>query len=503
MIVNICIVALACVFLQYMGIKYLGLADDFITCLISVTASMAVIPQVELSQEPILFCLTVIISYLLLKSVQEKNSIFRSCVFMILAVIICTYAYLIHTRAVVLFIAIPVVLLASELKRRKKLISFGLYAAVAAILYFTANILKKMIIHRIWGTGNTIMNAELPISRSTFQALFSFKGIRVIFDCFVSNFFTACMRLYGIPCMVVLLVIITLIHIFKKNGVNNDNGIAGNRRVLLVFSFTCFFVGMAGVAAMWGRGAVSTYWTDETNVYYKGFCYFRYYATFVGPALLVALGERFENEKYSKRLWLPILGIYGGVVLYYLLIILRRISQSEYANRAVLQYTVYTDQELDILNLVLSIGIALIILAVILCAGKYSKYGLIAAIIINAVIPFSITEEGIISKPTMGTVGDAGYNLIRDMEQDGIEIPELYCADERWACFYQFFLKEKRIIVGCPTEESRTLVFHSNDIREDERLEGLPESYKCIILDDNECVWVSDKELYGYILNME
>lgn len=500
-IANIGIVALACVFIQYIGIKYLGLADNFITCLISIYASMAVVPSNTLSQEPILFCLTIVISYLLLKCVQEENSLFRSSIFMILAVVFCTYAYLIHTRAVVFFVAIPIALIASALKRRKKYISLSLYAVVALIFYFMANVLKKNIIHCIWGMGNTIMNAELPISISTFQDIFSLKGIRVIFDCFVSNFFTACMRLYGIPCMIVLLVIMTFIHIFKKSGIKNN--IVGNRRVLLVFSFACFFIGMAGAAVMWGRGAISTYWTDQVNVYYKGFGYFRYYGTFAGPALFVALGERFENEKYSKKFSLSTLGICGGVVLYYLLIILRRISQSEYANRTVLSYTAYKDEGLDILNYVLSIGIALIVLAVILCAGRYSKYGLVLAIIINAVIPFSTIEGGIISKPIMGTIGDAGYNLIRDMEQEGIEIPDLYCADERWACFYQFFLKEKRIIVGCPTEEGRAMIFHSNNLREDERLEGLSEGYKCIILDDNECVWISDKELYDYILNKE
>lgn len=500
-IVNICIVALACVFIQYIGKKYLRMENNFVTSLISIFVSMAVVPSNTLSQEPILFCLTIVISYLLLKCVEEENSLFRSFIFMILAVVFCTYAYLIHTRAVVFFVAIPIAMIASALKRRKKYISLSLYAVVALIFYFMANVLKKNIIHFIWGMGNTIMNAELPISISTFQDIFSLKGIRVIFDCFVSNFFTACMRLYGIPCMIVLLVIMTLIHIFKKSEIKNS--IVGNRRVLLVFSFACFFIGMAGVAVMWGRGAISTYWTDEANVYYKGFCYFRYYATFAGPALFVTLAERFENEKYSKKFSLSTLGICGGVVLYYLLIILRRISKSEYVNRTILQYTAYVDEGLDILNHVLSIGIVLIVIALILCAGRYSKYGLVLAIIINAVIPFSIIDGGLISKPIMGTIGDAGYNLVRNMEKEGIEIPDLYCADERWACFYQFFLKEKRIIVGCPTEERRAMIFHSNSLREDERLEGLPESYECIILDDNECVWVSDKELYDYILNME
>lgn len=342
------------------------------------------------------------------------------------------------------------------------------------------------------------MNAELPISTSTFQNVFSLKGIKVVFDCFMSNFFTACMRLYGIPCIVILFIIVLLIRLFKKNEMNYK--VSENGKTLLVFSVTCFFIGLAGVAVMWGKGAVSTYWTDEVNVYYKGFCYFRYYATFAGPALFVALEERFYNEKYNRRLGCFMLGVYGGVVFYYLLVILRRISQSEYVNRVVLQYVTYTDEGVDVLNHILSISIALLILTVILCAGKYSKYGLILAIVINGTMP-STNEGGLISKPIMGTIGDAGYHLVRNMEKDGIEIDDIYCANERWACFLQFFLKEKRILVGCPTEEDRILVFHSNNIREDESLEGLPESYECIILDDNECVWVSDKDLYDYILN--
>lgn len=497
-IVNICIVALACVFIQYIGIKYLRMENNFITSLISIFISMAVVPSNTLSQEAILFCLTIIISWLLMKSVQEEFSSLKRCVFMILTVVFSIWAYLIHTRAVVLLIAIPVALLSSSLRRKKKLINLAGYTISAVILYLVAGILKEEIIRLIWGgSTNSIMNAELPISASTIQSVFSLKGIRVVFDCFVSNFFTACMRLYGIPCVIIILVILLLIYGFKKDGRNYQ--ISENGKVLLVFSFTCFLIGLAGVAVMWGKGVVSTYWKDEVNVYYKGFCYFRYYATFAGPALFVALEERFYNEKYNRRLGCFMLGAYGGVVFYYLLVILRRISQSEYVNRAVLQYVTYTDEGVDILNHILSIGIALLILTVILCAGKYSKYGLILAIVINVIMPS--TNEGLISKPIMGTIGDAGYHLVRNMEKDGMEIDDIYCADERWACFLQFFLKEKRILVGAPTEEDRILVFHSNNLREDERLEGLPKSYECIVLDDNECVWVSDKELYDYILN--
>lgn len=497
-IVNICIVALACIFIQYIGIKHLGMEDNFVTSLISIFTSMAVVPSNTLSQESVLFCLTILISYLLMKSLQEEFSSLKRCAFMILAVAFSNYAYLIHTRAVVFLIAIPVAIIFSSLIEKKKIINLASYVISAIILYFMAGVLKKQIIQHIWGTKDSIMNAELPISTSTFQNVFSLKGIKVVFDCFMSNFFTACMRLYGIPCIVILFIIVLLIRLFKKNEMNYK--VSENGKTLLVFSVTCFFIGLAGVAVMWGKGAVSTYWTDETNVYYKGFSYFRYYGTFIGPALFVALGERFYNEKYNRRLGNLVLGIYGVVVLYYLLVILRRVSRSEYVNRTILQYVTYTVEGVDILNYILSISLALLVLAVILCAGKYSKYGLILAIAINVIMP-SLNSEGLISKPIMGTIGDAGYHLVRDMEENGIEIDNIYCADQRWAYFLQFFLKEKRILVGCPTKEGRTLIFHSNNLREDVRLEGMPDSYECIILDENECVWVSDKDLYDYILN--
>lgn len=498
-ITNICIVAMACVFIQYIGIKYLGMKDDFITCFISVTASMAVIPSNTISQEAILFCLTVLISYFLLKSIQDDNSTSKCCIFIILAVISAAYAYLIHTRAVVFFIAIPVALIASGLKKKEKLISFVCYAASAVTLYFTADFLKDVIIRHIWGIGDAVMNADLPISTSTIWEIFSLRGIRVVFDCFVSNFFTSCVRLYGIPCVVILLVIMLFLRMFKKKG--TDYMISGNRRVLLVFSFICFFVGLAGTAVMWGRGAVSSYWTDEFNVYYKGFGYFRYYATFAGPALFVALGERFDNEKYHRRFGYWALGFMGIVTVYYLLVVLGKLSQSEYVNNPILKYVLYEQEGADILNYILSIGIAMAVLAVILLGESFSKYGLVLGIVINALIPFSANGAGLISRPVIGTVGDAGYDLVRAMEEDGMEISSIYCADARWACFYQFYLKEKSILVGCPAEEGKILVFHSNNLREDERLAGLPESYESIILDDNECVWVSDQELLDYVLN--
>ncbi len=498
-VANIAAVAIASVFSHYIGIKYLEMPNNLKTSLIAVVSTLAVMPDVSMSQESVLYCLTWIIAYLLIKSIQEKKSEVKRCLYILFMVLFCIYAYLIHTRAVVFLLAIPLALVMIQLIQKKINKKWLIYYAVSAvIMYFLADNLKAQIIDIIWGNSTSIMNAELPISSSLSQ-VFSLKGIRVVFDCVIGNLFTASMKLYGIPCIIIAFMLVYFINIFKKN----EAALSTNNGVLLLFSGICFLIGVAGVAVIWGQGAIINYWTDEVNLSYKGFAYFRYYATFLGPAIFAALAVCCKEDGIRTQTRFCVVGIQGFIIIYWLTVVLEKISRSEYAKNAFNDYARGSFFKGDALNCVLSIEVTLLVLCIILFAKKYNKLGLIGAIIFNVLILSSgSSEREIFTKPQLNENADGGYYLVRQMEEDGIEFGDIYSTNTRRSYFLQFYLKEKPIRIGVPDTGAKNLVFSPFYLREAEELDGLPADYKCIIVDKNEYVWTNDQEIYDYILDV-
>ena len=498
-IANLIIVAVAAVFSQYIGIKYLEMPDNMITSLIAVVSTLTVIPGTSMSQEGALYFLTWIIAYLLIKSMQEKESERTRCLFIFFTVLFCIYAYLIHTRAVVFLLAIPIALIMVQLVQKKINKKWFLYYAVfAIIIYLFGDYLKVQIIDIIWGNNTSIMNAELPISSSLSQ-IFSLRGIRVVIDCVIGNLFTSSMKLYGIPCIVIALMLVYFFNIFEKGEVN----FSANSGILLFFSGICFLIGVAGVAIIWGQGTIINYWTNEVNLSYKGFSYFRYYATFFGPAVFAALAVCYREDGTRTQIRSWALGLQGFIIIYWLVIVLEKISKSEYTKNSFNEFFKGSYFKGDALNCVFSIEVTLLIFCVLLFSKKYGKLGIIGAIIFYAVILSSgSSEREIFTKPQLNVNADGGYYLIRQMEDDGIVFGDIYSTNTRRSYFLQYYLKEKPIRLGVPDKSAQDLVFSPFYLRDEDELYGLPDDYKCIKVDGNEYVWTSDPELYDYILDV-
>lgn len=499
-IMNILVVAICCVFSQYIGIKYLGMPNNMITCLIAVICSLAAINPVTMSQEPILYCLTWIIAYLFMRSVQGNISVLKTFLFIVIMSVVCIYAYLIHTRAIVFLVAVPLALMVVQLMQKKMewrwYICFGL---VAVGMFFFADHLKAEIIKAVWGQTTDIRNAELQMSDSILRIL-SLDGIRVVFDCIVSNLFTASMKLYGMISMVIVLMVINFCNIFRREkniGSQNDN-------ILLFFSGICFFLGVAGVAVGWGKGVVSVYWTHEVVNSYKGFAYFRYYGTFLGPALFVALKDCYIEKKNDHKVAIGTLILQGVIICYWLFVILQKISKSRYTVNAFNIFLKDGYLSGNALNCVLSIEAVLLILVIMLFAEKKREWGMVGALLLSIITMSngSVSEKGILSKPQMGNAADSGCYLVRQMENDKMEFDNIYSTNIKSSYHLQFFLKDRTILLGLPKENENSLIFSVTPSRENGELGELPDNYKCFKLDDNEYVWVSNEELYHYIMDL-
>lgn len=487
---NIVLISLTCVLVYHIGIKYLNMEQGFITVMISVISSFVIISFRTMSQEPVLFFLTWLMTFLLIKIFASK---YRTFIYIVM-LLVMSYAYLIHSRAAVFWIGAFGICFMYSIKKRcvQKKIKILLIALVSmGIVYIAAGFLKDAIIQLIWGSSGNIANSEIPIDSNIFS-LFSFKGLLVCIDMFVANTVTTSIRLSGLNIVALIIFLMSIFMNWEK--IEYRHGIEFRKIIILLFSFICFLVGMIGVSVLWGEGVVSSYFTDDVSYSYKGFSYYRYYATFLGPSIFVALNECINNDRFKKMIKMPVLCVQASLCIYFYTIILKNISASEYVNSVPLEYVKFNGDGMDVINfrlsLFLSFGMLLIWLIV---HNRKTRMISTFACLAIAVIPYlKNIETGILARPQLNTLADGGYNLMKELEQQNCLPDKIYCDSATRSYRYQFQIKKYPIIIGYPAENENA-VFFTGDNRQNENID---ENYKCIQIDANEYIWTNDKVIY-------
>ncbi|MBQ8189504.1 MAG: hypothetical protein IJZ44_06965 [Lachnospiraceae bacterium] len=489
---NLIIVAIGSVYGQYLGVKYLKLPNNIVTALIAIVSSLCIIPSAVISQESALYFVTWIIAGGFIKCVKEDISIWERIISSIIVVLFSIYGYLIHTRSIVFFVAIFATVIIYTLIYKKKIKNTVCFSLVLLIGYVLADRMKDVIANFFWTGQEVLMNTELPVSTATFTKIFSAEGIRVVFDACVSNLFCASTRTYGISTIVLVFLLIVVWNVFAQKKYQ----ISMERSVMLLFSGICFLMGIVGVAVIWGKGVVGTYFTEEVNVYYKGFSYYRYYASFLGPAIFVTLSEVFERGAWKKKEMIAAWSVNSGIIIYWLAFILDKLKNSEYVNRGFVHYVEYEYTGIDFLNLGISILTSVLVISIVLLGKRFAAWGLVAAVVF-AIVPFmsNIWSGTIIPKVEMPDAIDASYYLINDIDESGQVLDNIYCPNVRQSYYCQYVMKDKTIHVGYPSESESALIFTKDSIKPQE----LSADYKCIVLDAGEYVWVADEKLYEYI----
>ena len=487
---NIVLISVTCTFVFHIGVKYLAMPNDFITAAFSIISSYVVNSDRNMSQEPILFFLTWLMAYLFIKFTNSNKKML--CIFLFLGVAI--YAYLVHTRAIVFVIAIVgtlffYIIQHKESTQKVKKILFILLAAFATVLI--ASLLKDFIIQLIWKTSEPIANSEIPLNSSVLRML-SLKGILVCFDMFISNMVVTSNRLLGINSIALIFAVILMFGSWKN--IEEKLNIGEIKILLFIFSFICFFVGICGTSVVWGKGVVSTYLTDEVTYSYKGFTYYRYYATFFGPAIFVSLNECASNKKFRSIIQIPAISLQAFIYIYFFAAVVGRIENGA-NNRGRVQYVTFSGSGLDMLNYWLSALIAfgvLIVLLVLMSRSAYSKFIAVQCLLITVWPYLRNLENGFFTQPQLNTAADAGYELFLELERQDCVPENIYCNTVNRSYSYQFQLKKYPIKVGYPDEECVAVIFTVSD----ERNEYIDDNYICLKLDNNEYMWTNSSSVY-------
>lgn len=493
---NIFVMAATSSFVYHICTKYFCMKQNMITVLAVITAGLIVNNPQTFTQEPILYLSTWMIVYFLAKLIREPEINKKSIAYMCGLWGTCIYAYLAHSRAVAFIIAIVVVFLLMTFVDKKYLKYLLLYGAGSVLVYFSAEMIKNHVISTFWNTANgDITNSTLELHGSKFEYLLSLDGIKTCFDVLVGNILTAATRTSGIMYIAIILFFVMLWNLLKNKQLLLEKEVT----VSYFFSFICAAMGVLALAITWGNMIHLAYGSGVNN-YFKGFAYFRYFGTFLGPVLVGAIYfcvSKLGDWKYKKGFILAVLILMGGVSLYYESVIVPNMKGSEYLNSFFYQYIRSNAQGFDGSNFRISLLLVIAVVVVLLVKrnwdARYTK-GVLSLGILFILLPYFDSLS--IYKPIINTEGDATYALFEYLEEENYTVEEeIYAIRINNARVHQYNLKEYSIHVGIPEDDKEYLIFSdTNDCKE------LAEAdYTCFRLDNNECIWTKNADLINHI----
>lgn len=491
---NNLVLALASVLAYRICVKQLKFEKGISTAFIVTFGLMCVETTVTFNNEYILYLLTWVVLGCLIKVYQGAG--YRWSVLLSLTL---GYAYLIHTRSLIYLVgvvaAIGVYCLYHRKISRKIIVLLVTTVIVFAGIYF----LREIVINNVWNSAGKEINNTSVLGDSSgyskYFGFFSLKGIEVFLDMFITNITTVFARTLGIGVLVFGVGGITL-----YSYVRGKNRIIDKERMLaLYFSLFCVVTVMIGLVFLWGKNVISYYPYDVSKKGYKAFSYFRYYATFFGPAIVVALNLCLEKSQLLKKTILVMALPVMICIVYYRVLVVHKIAGSTYINNTFLVFTGNDGTgfaSLDFYFFVLWC-VFLLIGLFSFCENKKIVTAYMGIVLLLLVGKSQLSRQDMSIYPQMNIKADATSEFVKFVEEYGYEMPDIYCATEAQLYATQYQVYKYPVYLGEEWEEGRhAIVIYSRYATEENEDEW-------ICLDDNEYVMCSDLQttylVYDYI----
>lgn len=493
---NLTLQALTCMLSYHIAVRYLKFKAGLFITMIVILCSFVVDTYSSMSQEPALFFLTWLIALILLKMTKEKIGGVKLYLYPTALALVCSYAYLVHSRAIVFAAALLIPLMLIAYYDRKKIRCLFCFVIMLIFGIAVARLIQNEIVLVLWGQKEAgLNNVNISVESGTIKTMLTPAGLRVMVDMFICNLFTAAVRVFGLNIIAIILGGMLVIGIkVKKYAIC----ITMNEKVIFIFSLICYLLGVLGVCVVWGKGVVPVYFTDEVNYSYKGFAYFRYSATFLGPAALVVLGECYQNSALRIKMKFAVLISEVLIAWYYIVFIVEKLGNSQYLNDAFIRYLDWQADGFDLVNYKISV-LLLFTFSFIFFGGKKkqckTKIAIFVMCILCSVIPDIDLKNGLLPKPQLKSAADGGYYLVKFLEEADWVPDAVCCPDDRLIRYYQYHLKEQPIKFGYPERGKKDILFTKNGERDPQ----IPDGFMELQLDSNEWVWVDNSELYKLI----
>lgn len=465
--------------------------------LLSIIASYLVAKRatILLNETPLILC-TWIVAYILLELYQADNKQRKK--YSIVLGALTAYMLSIHTRAVTYTIALIIMTVLVFLYNRKKVLNLFCFIAPYGIFYVIANLIKESITNFYFTSENSayIRNSEVLVTKSL--DIFNFKGIQTACSLLLGQLGTVTVLSGGMFVLALVVVIYMLAQVLLKRLNEEEEG-----QFFVIAYFTgCVIITMVGLVITWfGSTSVSMLQgTGGTSYGLKGLTYIRYFASYIGPLIVI-----------SMAYWIKNLVRYNAVVFYIISFVMTMFSVAIIpyiynSTSAIEVFLPFMRQSMDTatagnLGYIMGVSVCLVVTMITLVLW-YKKRVNIGLTIMIIFLIYQYVYNGLYLDASLSVQHTAKrvstYEVLYNINE---ELPEIIYIedgvrgsnqDHQIYYTYQFLFKAKKVVAEIPSEFGDSL-YITNTITNHESIFNA--GFKMVELPDNtDYVFVRGKE---------
>lgn len=501
---------------NYIMLKIIGIKDKKYCCLVSgVCTYVVAVRTMVVYNEHLLQLLVWLLVLVILKACKNLSCNKRTIKNTVICVLIIVYAQIVHTRAIIFWIALFMVILVGRVVYKKWILSLPLLCTAGLLGRVVSTKFIEFMKSSIWLKQGEESLRNSAIETASIIDVLSPRTWHAWGNIILGQINT----INILTCGIFLVTIIAFFSLFRiqisewkqrKIFKYREQNCHKLMLILGTFSFTGIVVTILGQVFSWGIWATDGMSLGIPSYSYglKGFTYIRYFVIYCGPLIMMFFAWIYLKRDWFRKWFKTIFITFILLQLYWFMAIIPYIYKNGTLTEVFIPFSLWNESR--------EIGISLFLPASIICCillitfyFLYKKKKIyLPLIIVGMVLIFQYIYNGIVydynNSLKTYSLADSGYDLIQKMEKQ-IELPEdIYVfdgsgkEDHQNFYIYQFLLKEYHIIPKLPKESNDDLIVFSDQVLEEEMLKM---GYQYAQLDDNEYIYIKGKVLQEIVEN--
>lgn len=483
---------------------YFKIDNPAVICSISVASSYLLDTRsTNLLNETPLMLMCFLILLLLFKLNEAAPKSRAKNIYTVLLIAAVGYSVTLHTRAIILVIALIITVIFYYHTYRKWLVSPTIFLGFGAICLVVASVGIGILQSSLWSSSDgTIRNASIDINFDMILALLKPYNWQGVVNIILGLTNTAIILSFG-SLAIFIAIFFKLIWgalLKKKEIVNSDSSsyyVTGS-----VFFLSCTMIMILGLAVKWLPGAAQGIQDGigSNNYGFRAFVYYRYFAVFLGPLLMLVLSYIHEHD--IKPFFKSATTILVILQAYWVVCIVPYIyTFQDFEVKKFFTLSLFLIDKVNIWIFFVA-SLVLFISWFILWYLYTHKKGLLATSLLAGLLILNysifVLNNDVEKQETNYGLVNAGYEYMKENSEiigtNTIYVP----MHSKLPYLYQYFLIRYTIIPSYPApEEAQAIVLWNSP--DDATL--LSMGYQFAMLDKNEYIYVKDQELISKLSN--
>jgi hypothetical protein len=488
---------------------YFKLTNPLVICSISVASSYLLDTRSTnlLNETPLMFIcwLILLILFRLNEAAQMSGKKNKYTILLILAL---AYSVTLHTRAILLCIALVCTVFFYYWIYKKWLVSPPIFIGLGLVGLLAGSIGIALMQSKLWGAaGGTVRNTSIDINFDMLLAILKPYNWQAVANIILGLLNTSILLSFG-TMIIFLVVFFHLIWecICRKAYITTSSDYTASYFMTgAVFFLSCTVIMISGLAVKWLPGAANGIQDGigSNNYGFRAFVYYRYFAVFLSPLLMLVLA--YVHQHNIKAYFRPATITLMLTQAYWMICIVPYIyTFDDFEVRKFFSFSLFRFKEVNIWIFIIASVVLFVCWFTLWYLYTHNKSLLATSILAGLLIinysVFVINNDYQKQEKNYQLV-NAGYDYINTYEHT-VELPDtIYVPmNNKLPYLYQYFLIRYTIIPSYPAPEcdNALVLWNTGD---DTTL--LQMGYVSVQLDKNEYLYAKGKELIARLTNTE